>query len=292
MMDNKVKGYILAAIGGVAYGMNPLFAKPLYATGIDASSVVFFRYLAAVIMVGALAKFQGQSLKVDRKSLVAAFFLGLMVIGSSLALFHSYNYMDVGVASTILYVYPVMVAAILALFYKESLTVKTGFCIFLAMVGIAMLYVNGDGIKLSAFGTVLALISALTYAIYMVCINKSRLRKVPMTVVTFYILLFGLVIYIPMVIGGFHFSPITSTKQVALILGIGLIPTVISFVCTASAIIKIGSTPASILGSLEPATAVVIGVCVFGEQLTTRTIIGMLLVLVAVLIIITNKPKK
>lgn len=290
-MSNKLRGYILGIVGGAAYGLNPLFAVPLYKSGLDASSVVFYRYLTAVVLVAALAKMKGYSLKIDRKSLSVAFCLGLMVIGSSLSLFHSYNYMDVGIASTILYVYPVMVAAILALFYNERLSLRTGLCIVLAMAGIALLYVNGDGVKLDALGAVLALVSALTYAIYMVCINKSRLRRLPTIVVTFYILLMGLVIYIPLFLAGFRFAPVASGNQLFLILCIALFPTVISFVCTASAVLKIGSTPASILGALEPATAVVVGVCVFHEHLTIRTGIGMLLVLVAVLVIITKKEK-
>lgn len=291
-MDNKIKGYILGAVGGAAYGLNPLFAVPLYQSGMDASSVVFFRYVTAVVLVGLLAKYKGHSLRIGRKAVLVSFFLGIMVVGSSLALFHSYNYMDVGIASTILYVYPVMVAAILALFYNERLSVRTGFCIFLAMLGIAVLYVDEDGARLDALGTVLALLSALTYAIYMVCINKSRLRKVPMPVVTFYILLSGLVVYVPLCIGGFRLSPLTSVWQVLLIFCIALFPTVVSFVCTATAVLKIGSTPASILGSLEPATAVVIGILVFDEKVTLRTFIGMLLVLVAVLVIILKKENK
>ncbi|MCQ2193303.1 MAG: DMT family transporter [Paludibacteraceae bacterium] len=291
-MNNKVKGYILGAVGGAAYGLNPLFAVPLYRSGMDASSVVFFRYLTAVVLVGLLARLMGHSLKLDRKSLLVAFCLGIMVVGSSLTLFHSYNYMDVGIASTILYVYPVMVAAILSLFYNERMNLQTGFCIFLAMMGIALLYVNDEGTQLNAIGTVFALASALTYAIYMVCINKSRLRKVPMVVVTFYILLFGLVIYLPMTLCGFRLTPVTTVNQALLVLCIALFPTVISFVCTATAVLKIGSTPASILGALEPATAVLVGILVFDEKVTLRTCMGMVLVLVAVLIIITKKEKR
>lgn len=290
-MNDKVKGYVLAAVGGAAYGLNPLFAVPLYQTGMDASSVVFFRYLTAVVMVAMLAKYKGCSLKIEKKAVLVAFCLGIMVVGSSLTLFHSYNYMDVGVASTILYVYPVMVAAILTLFYGERVSLRTAFCIVLAMVGIALLYVNGDGVQLDPLGTVFALVSALTYAIYMVCINKSRLRRIPMVVVTFYILLFGLVVYIPMLLVGFRFTPIETGTQVFYIFCIALFPTVISFVCTASGVLKIGSTPASILGALEPATAVVIGICVFNEKVTCRTAVGMLLVLIAVMIIITKKEK-
>lgn len=282
----------MGAVGGAAYGLNPLFAVPLYRSGMDASSVVFFRYLTAVVLVGLLARLMGHSLKLDRKSLLVAFCLGIMVVGSSLTLFHSYNYMDVGIASTILYVYPVMVAAILSLFYNERMNLQTGFCIFLAMMGIALLYVNDEGTQLNAIGTVFALASALTYAIYMVCINKSRLRKVPMVVVTFYILLFGLVIYLPMTLCGFRLTPVTTVNQALMVLCIALFPTVISFVCTATAVLKIGSTPASILGALEPATAVLVGILVFDEKVTLRTCMGMVLVLVAVLIIITKKEKR
>lgn len=286
-MDSKVKGFILGAVGGAAYGTNPLFAVPLYSSGISASSVVFYRYLSAVVIIGLMAKARGENFGLDRKTLSICFSLGLMVVGSSLSLFHSYNFMDVGIASTIFYVYPVVVAAIMAVFFNERLGLRTAFCIMLAMLGIALLYV-GDGCVLSTIGTVLALVSALTYAIYMACINKSRVRYLSPFVFSFYILLSGLSIYLPLFVTGFRPDPITSSFQILNIMGIALIPTILSFVCTASAVIRIGSTPASILGALEPATAVVVGVLVFGEVVTFRIAVGMLMILAAVLVIISS----
>lgn len=292
MNKEKIKGYVLGIIGGAAYGTNPLFAKPLYETGLDASSVVFYRYLIAVIFVFLLAQIKGVGLKSDRKSILIAIGLGLMVVGSSLALFHAYNYMGVGVASTILYVYPIMVASILIIFFKEQLTLRTGVCILLALIGVTMLYINGEGMTLSTTGTILSLISALTYAIYMVCINKSRIRNMNTIALTFYVLVFGLVIYIPLEFCGYPIMPLTDRIQLLYLIGVALLPTVISFICTASAILKIGSTATAILGALEPLTAVIIGIAIFGEELTTRSVFGMTLVMTAVLIIITSKEKK
>ena len=288
-MNNKLKGYLLGIIGGAAYGTNPLFAIPLYSSGLDASSVIFYRYLTATVLVALVAKAKGCSLRIERKALLVALGLGLMVVGSSLTLFHSYNYMGSGVASTILFVYPIMVAIMLAAIFGEKVDFKTGASIILALVGVALLYFNGEGLQLNTVGTVLALLSAFTYAVYMVFLNKSRLRRIPTIVVTFYILLCGLTIYLPMFIMGFRPVALASGSQFALVFCSALLPTVISFLCTASAVVKIGSTPASILGALEPGTAVIIGVLVFDESMTVRTFVGMMLILVAVTTVVLSK---
>ena len=119
-MNAKVKGYTLGAIAAATYGMNPLFALPLYSDGMDADSVLFFRYLLAIPILGIMIKARGRSFRLNRKEILPLIVLGLLVAASSLTLFLSYNYMDAGIASTILFVYPIMVALIMALVFKEK----------------------------------------------------------------------------------------------------------------------------------------------------------------------------
>ena len=189
-MNDKFKGYLLGAIAAATYGMNPLFALPLYADGMDADSVLLFRYLFAVPMLGAMILVRGRSFKVSGHDALRLVFMGIMVAVSSLALFLSYNYMEAGIASTLLFVYPILVALIMVLFYKERLSLLTAVCIVLAISGIALLYRGGDGTTLSLAGTLLVFLSALTYAIYIVGVNHSSLKDVATLTVTFYVLAF------------------------------------------------------------------------------------------------------
>ena len=195
-MNTKLKGYVLGAVAAASYGMNPLFALPLYKEGMDPDSVLFFRYLLAIPLLGIMIKARGRDFRLKRKEIVPLIVMGLLVALSSLTLFLSYNYMDAGIASTLLFVYPVLVALIMALVFKEKLTMQTGLCIVLALVGIALLYRSGDGTTLSLTGTVLVLVSALAYAIYIVGVNQTALKSVATLKVTFYVLLFGLSLFL------------------------------------------------------------------------------------------------
>ena len=116
-MNNKVIGYLLGAVAAASYGTNPLFALPLYAKGFSPDSVLFFRYLFALPILAFMLKWRGHSFRISRADLVPLVILGLIFALSSLSLFLSYNYMDAGIASTILFVYPIMVAVIMAMFF-------------------------------------------------------------------------------------------------------------------------------------------------------------------------------
>ena len=287
-MNAKVKGYTLGAIAAATYGMNPLFALPLYSDGMDADSVLFFRYLFAIPILGIMIKARGRSFRLNRKEILPLIVLGLLVAASSLTLFLSYNYMDAGIASTILFVYPIMVALIMALVFKEKVTLQTAFCILLALAGIAMLYKNGNGATLSFTGTLLVIASALSYAIYIVGINQSSLKNVATLKVTFYILLFGVSLFLVRLDFGQAVTLPQKWYMWGNLIALAIFPTAISFLCTTSAIQYIGSTPTAILGALEPVTAVIIGVTVFGEALTPRILCGILMIIAAVTLIIAG----
>ena len=139
-MNVKVKGYLLGALAAASYGMNPLFALPLYSDGMDPYSVLFFRYLFAIPILGIMLKARGRTFAVSRHDILPLVVMGLLLAMSSLSLFLSYNYMEAGIASTMLFVYPIMVAVIMAIFFRERITAQTASCIFVALVGIALLY--------------------------------------------------------------------------------------------------------------------------------------------------------
>ena len=216
-----------------------------------------------------MIKARGRSFRLNRGEILPLVVLGLLVAASSLTLFLSYNYMDAGIASTILFVYPIMVALIMAMVFKEKVTLQTAFCILLALAGIGMLY-QGGGATLSLAGTLFVLASALTYAIYIVGINQSTLKNVATLKATFYILLFGVSLFLVRLDFGQAVTLPQKWYMWGNLIALAIFPTAISFLCTTSAIQYIGSTPTAILGALEPVTAVIIGVTVFGEAFNRR----------------------
>ncbi len=287
-MNAKAKGYILGSIAAASYGMNPLFALPLYKAGMDPDSVLFFRYLFAIPLLGIMIKARGRSFKIQRKETFPLIIMGLLVALSSLTLFLSYNYMAAGIASTLLFVYPIMVALIMAMVFKEKLALQTIVCMLLALGGIGLLYKSEDGSTLSLIGTLLVFASSLSYAIYIVGINQTSLKNVATLKVTFYVLLFGLSLFVARLL----YSGVLNTPDQwylwANLLALAGFPPAISFLCTTGAIQYIGSTPTAILGALEPVTAIFFGIAVFGESLTVRESFGLVMIIVAVTLVIAG----
>ena len=158
MTNNRLKGFTYGAVAAASYGMNPLFALPLYGAGMSVDSVLFYRYFFAVVMLGILMKVKKQSFALKKTDILPLAVMGLLFSFSSFFLFESYNYMDAGIASTILFVYPVLVAIIMAVFFHEKVSFITMFSIALAFTGISLLYEGGDGKTLSMLGVLLSLI--------------------------------------------------------------------------------------------------------------------------------------
>ena len=287
-MDSRLKGILCGIGAAVSYGMNPLGALPLYADGINTNTVLFYRYGLAVIFLALFMLVNRKSFTITLRETVVLVPLGVLFVLSSLTLFASFHYMDAGVASTLLFVYPVMVAVMMALFFKERITAVTVFSILLSLTGIVLLYRGGDGEVLNTTGVLLVLLSSLTYAVYIVIVNKSSLRMSSVKL-TFYVLLVGVLFIL-----GYSFFggeeaeiQILTTPSMWLHASIlAIFPTVVSLLLMVVAVHEIGSTPTAVIGALEPLTAVVLGVTLFGEEFTSRLAIGIMLILSAVILIV------
>lgn len=289
-MNSKVKGYICGILAAVSYGTNPLGALNLYADGMNTNSVIFYRYALATTILAVILAVQRKSFAVTKREFTVLTVLGALMAASSLTLFASFNFMDAGIASTILFVYPVMVAVIMAVFFKEKVTAITVISITMALSGISLLYKGGDGATLSVIGVLLVVASSLTYAVYIVVVNKSSLRMSSIKL-TFYVLLIGtfFIISYSFLGKGAQLQPLTTMHELTYALVLAVFPTIISLILMVVAVHNVGSTPTAVMGALEPITAVCIGVFVFNEEFTIRLACGCVFILVAVILIVAGK---
>ena len=312
-----VGGYVFAALAAASYGTNPIFAKPLYADGMNPDSVLLFRYAFGIALLGLLMIWNGwrrhnlkTAFRVNRHSLPQLVILGILMALSSLTLFLSYNYMPVGIASTLLFTYPILVAVIMTLIYHERMSWLVVVCLLLACTGIGLLCETGDpstpsnlslpsdatngsnpsdGVSPFLIGALLVFLSSLSYAIYLVGLNKTRVRTIASMPATFYVLCFGLLLFVWRV--GMN-SPFTLPEQELMwlnLVALGLLPTVVSLIFTAMAIQRIGSTQTALFGALEPVTAVVLGIIFLGESLNLRELVGMALIFVSVTLVVNRR---
>ena len=290
MFSAKTKGFTCGIIAAVTYGMNPLFTLPLYEEGLNADSVLFYRYGLAIVLLALLMKWKGESFRLQKKEIIPLVLAGLIFSSSSLLLFLSYNYMDAGIASTILFVYPVLVALIMMICFHERISPIVWGGILLALCGISFLSKGTDGAPLSLVGLVFVLLSSLSYAVYIVGVNQSILKNISIMRLTFYALVFGVLIYVVRLDFCMNLVPVRSVGGWCNVLALASLPTVVSLMCTTTAIHHIGSTPTAILGALEPVPALFFGVTLFHEQLTPKIMLGILMVLTAVTLIVVEKP--
>ena len=292
-MKRRVTGIISGAVAAVSYGTNPLFALPLYAAGIGTNSVLFYRYFFAVIIYGLWLKIHKKmSLKIHRQEILPLFFLGIFFSLSSLTLFDAFRYIDAGIACTILFIYPVLVTVIMGIFFKEKISKTVITSIFLISAGITLLYHGKDDATLSLHGVILVLLSALLYALYIVGVkNIKTVRHLNGSKLSFYVMLFGLFVYIVNLKFCTLLQPLDKPLLWLYTAGLALLPTIISIEAITISIKLVGSTTAAILGSLEPLTAIFFGVLVFHEELTPRIIFGIIMVLSGVILIIARKNK-
>lgn len=287
---SNLKGYLFAAIAAASYGTNPIFAIPLYREGISVTSVLFMRYAMAVAIMFFVTMIKSPKAFVIKPKYVGLLaFMGILMVLSSIALFESYKYLSAGIASTLLFFYPVMVAIIMAIFYKERLTKKSWACLVTAFLGVVILSKNDDGGFISLLGLTLVMLSSLSYAIYLVYINRGPMKKINTSTITFYVILGGFLVMIPYcLLDGGLMLPKTTPAWINAI-GLGFFPTVISLIFTSRAIALIGSTETAIFGALEPLTAVILGILILGETLTITPAIGMILIFTSVTVLMMKK---
>ena len=229
---------------------------------------------------------KGSHFKISFREFRALVAFGFLFAVSSLTYYASFKYMDAGLASTLLFLYPLEVSVLMAIFFKERIKAWTIASIAVSMSGVALLYRGSDGTALSSVGLALVFASSLSYAIYMVMANRINLQMgaVKMTFYAICFCLFFLLLY--SVTLGSGLPPLfTQASSWGWGFMLGLVPTVLSLIFMVKAVKIIGSTPTAILGALEPVTAVTIGVTVFAETLTTRIMAGIALILVSTVLI-------
>ena len=289
--SHKLIGTLCAIGAAVCYGTNPLGALNLYAEGMNTPSVLFYRFGLAWAIVAIVMIFRRETLRVSKREFLTLSALGILFIFSSLTLYLSFRRMPAGIASTILFTYPVMTAAIMAIFFRERITFSTVASIALALAGVLLLYWGDTGGTLNIIGVILVLVSALTYALYIIVVDKSPLQMSSFKI-NFYVLLWcaiGMATF-ALVSGQTLMLPPTPRAWLW-VSWLAVVPAIMALVMMVYAAKYLGSTPTAILGALEPTTAVLIGIFVFSEPFTLRLLIGIVLILAAVIIVVLRKSR-
>ena len=281
---NAIIGYPAGIVTGITYGLNPLFAKPLMNNGASTEAILFFRYGIAVVLLGAFLLLKKESFRINLRQAGVLLGLGLLYTASSAFLFEAYKYIASGLATTLVFLFPVMVAIIMV-FLKVVPSWPVWLSIAATFTGV-MIMTGGTGTEaIDPTGIWFSIASAFVYALFIVIINRNKaISSIPNSLLTFYALSVGTVFFLTRcgLSGAELLTGLDGGMAWANLLGLAILPTIVSTASLAVATRNIGATKASVLGVFEPITAILVGTLVFGEELTPNIIAGILISIVAV----------
>ena len=290
---NAIIGYPAGIITGITYGLNPLFAKPLMNDGASTEAILFFRYLIAVALLGVYLLLKKESFRINLRQAGVLLALGLLFTASSTFLFESYKYIASGLATTLVFLFPVMVAIIMV-FLKVVPSWPVWLSIAATFAGVVIMTGGGGSEAVNPIGVWFSIASAFVYALFIVVINRSKeISSISNSLLTFYALLVGTVVFFTRSIcsGAELMTGLDRGTAWLNLIGLAILPTIVSTATLAVATRNIGATKASVLGVFEPITAILVGTLVFGEALTPNIITGILISIVAVtfMIMVTKR---
>lgn len=284
----KLKGTIWALVSSSTFGLIPLFSMPVLASGVGLDSLCFYRFAFAAVAMGAYMLLSGRSLRISPRELATVALLSVFYGSTSMFLTSSYEFIPSGIATTIHFLYPVLVTTIMIVGFGE----RASWCIFaaaaMAIGGVYLLSGATNGATIQLRGIVAVLITVVTYATYIVGVNRSAVKDMEGRKMTFYVLLCSAILfYMNLVVRhGGAIDPIPNAGAWVRLLLLALLPTLLSDLALIYAIQMVGSTTTAILGCMEPLTAVVIGIVCFGERFGATQAVGVVVVLAAVTLVI------
>lgn len=286
---NKLNGFLYGIISSASFGLIPLFAIPAMQHGMDFMNVITYRFLFATIALAILLKVRKVSFAIEKSDLPTLLLLSVFYIVSSVFLLWGYKFMPSGIATTIHFMYPVITTLVMMLLFHEKNSLSRTLAILMAIAGVyALSYTDSQG-ETNLVGIIIVLLSAVGYALYLVTVGQRKNKELKGLQLTFYVFFFSTLMLITgmLTTGNLHSIPDIPTFGNLLLLAI--IPTIVSNLTLIEAIKYIGATQTSVLGAMEPVTAVIVGITVFGEAFTLPIAIGIVLIIAAVTIIILKR---
>lgn len=282
-----VMGFFLGLFSSATFGLIPLFTLPLLHAGVTAETALFYRFLIATLTLGGLLAARGERFRARGVDLCKLAGMSVMYMLAALLFFWAFSYLPSGVAATLQFLYPVMVMLIMVVFFHERFSWTIALSIILAVSGVALLSggPGDDGKSISLPGVGMMLLSALCNSLYIVSIQTARIPNMSGLVMTFYVMLFSALLSLINALGTGTFQILTSWRELGIAVLLAVVTAVLSNLTLILAIQRIGSTMTSALGVMEPLTAVMVGILVFGEPFSPALAGGVALIAASVLLV-------
>ena len=286
---NKLNGFLYGLLSSASFGLIPLFTIPVMRQGMQFESILLYRFAFATLALGLILLLDGQSFRINRRNIPSLVLLAFLYLMSAVFLFWGYKFMASGIATTLHFMYPVLTTLIMMLFFREKKSIWRFLAIILAVSGVFFLSQGDDSGNITITGILIVLLSALGYALYLVTVSQLKVGQMKGLRLTFYVFLFGTLLLLAGINATGDIQPIGNWHIAGNLMMLAIIPTVISNLALVRAVKCIGSTLTSVLGAMEPVTAVCVGIFMFGEPFTSSIGLGIALIITGVTVIILKR---
>lgn len=276
------KGYIYTALNAIIFGLMPLLTKIIIARGATSLTIAFFRVFYVTVVLFFVLKIKKIDLRLEKRDFLSAILTSIFGSGLTIIILNeSYNYVDTGIATSLHFLYPLFVAILCCFFYGEKIKKKQIISLSFALVGIICFMSKGNG---SLFGYFLAIASGLTYAFYLVKMDKTGLVKMNALKLSFYLALFTTIEIFTMNL--FMQDVVFKMDAIAygLLLVLALSSSFLATVLLQKGVLLLGSTRASFICLLEPVTSMIMGILWLNEALTFNKGLGGLAIIISLII--------
>jgi drug/metabolite transporter (DMT)-like permease len=276
------KGYIYTALSAIIFGLMPLLTKIIIARGATSLTIPFFRVFYVTIVLFLVLKIKKIDLHLEKRDLISAILTSIFGSGLTIIILNeSYNYVDTGIATSLHFLYPLFVAILCCFFYGEKIKKKQIISLSFALVGIICFMSKGNG---SLFGYFLAIASGLTYAFYLVKMDKSGLVKMNALKLSFYLALFTTIEIFTMNLFMQEVVFKMDALSYGLLLVLALSSSFLATVLLQKGVLLLGSTRASFICLLEPVTSMIVGILWLNEAFTLNKGLGGLAIIISLII--------
>lgn len=285
---NNITGVTYAVLSSASFGLIPLFSISLLSVGVGSPTILCYRFLVAAVVMAIIMFFTRRSFRLSADVVVAVALLSILYASTAILLLESYKCIPSGVATTIHFLYPLVVTLTMSWLFKEPISRSIYVAVVVSLLGVSLLawgYHTEGNFRL---GVTLALLTVVSYAAYIVGVMRSRASRVDSIVLTFYVLAFGALLFLLYAMATTGIEAVHRWGDWRDLIMLAIVCTVLSDYTLILAIKRIGSTRTSILGSMEPLTAVVVGVVYFREHIDATSVVGLILVIVAVVMVIVQ----
>lgn len=287
MSVSKKSGLFQTLLSALIYGFTPTICSVTYALGNNHTSMTFFRnllILPAVILIIAGKKIDLRLSRIELLKILILANLGTLM--TTLLLYSSYRFITVGMATTIHFMYPILVIVFCRIFYRETITKKKMLSIALAFMGIVFfLLANRSG---SVSGILLAFSSGITFALYLMLLDKWGLSEINSFKFIFYTS--GIAVT-EMFLADVRQKFILFAQPAgvyALMFIVAMLASLIAAVCLKEGVRILGSTTASFISLLEPISSVAFGAILLKERVSFLEILGCISVILSILNLIKD----